>query len=161
MLHRRHADEPFSGKGGLYASSRWTSQGQLVAYAAESLALATLEKIAGAGSLNRLSEMVYVPADLREEDVQSISKSELPDGWDRRPPGTASREVGNRWLRKNASVALRVPSVTLPEGSNYVLNPTHPRFEEAMTIHAPSPLELDPRVMGRLRSEEEESPEDE
>ena len=161
VLHQKYADEPFSGKGGLYASSRWASRGQLVAYAAESLALATLEKIAGAGTLNRLSEMVYVPADLREEDVRSRSKSELPDGWDRRPPGAASREVGNRWLRKNESVALHVPSVTLPEGANYVLNPTHPRFADAMTIHAPSPLELDPRVMNRLRSEEEKSPENE
>jgi RES domain-containing protein len=160
-LHQKYAGEPFSGKGGLYASSRWASRGQLVAYAAESLALATLEKIAGVGTLNRLSEMVYVPADLREEDVRPITKSELPGGWDRRPPGAASREVGDRWLRENASVALRVPSVTLPEGSNYVLNPTHPRFEDALTIHAPSPLKLDPRVMKRLRSQEEKNSEDE
>ena len=151
IVHQKYADTPFSGKGGLYAASRWASQGQLFSYAAEHLALAVLEKIAGMGRLNRLSKMVYAPAALRKQDVQGMENIELPDGWDRRPPGNASRAVGDEWLQAEASVALQVPSVTLPEGSNYVLNPAHPAFEEAVTPHEPAPLGLDPRVMEEFR----------
>lgn len=49
VVHQKYADNPFSGKGGLYAASRWASRGQLVSYAAESPALATLEILAGVG----------------------------------------------------------------------------------------------------------------
>jgi RES domain-containing protein len=108
IVHRNYASEPFSGRGGLVASSRWASAGQLVSYAAESLALATLEKIAGAGQMSRLTELVYVVGALREEAVHTPPIDALPTGWDRRPPGDASRTVGDRWLQRRTSVALRV-----------------------------------------------------
>jgi hypothetical protein len=57
-----------------------------VSYAAEHLALATLEKIGGAGRLDRLGEMIYVGASLKETAIESIETSRLPDGWARRPP---------------------------------------------------------------------------
>lgn len=149
VVHRKYGDVAYSGKGGLHADSRWTSRGQLVAYASESLALAALEKIAGAGRLIRLSDMVYVAADLRADGIHVAA--DLPDGWDRRPPSDASREIGDAWLRSGMTVALRVPSVVVPEGSNYVLNPEHPDFEEALNVHAVAPLRLDPRVLEQLR----------
>ena len=151
VLHKKYSAEPFSGKGGLYASSRWASKGQLVSYAAGNLALAALEKIAGAGRLSRLGEMAYVPAELSEEAIQVFGEADLPEGWDRRPPGRASQEIGDRWLQNEESAALRVPSVVLPEGSTYVLNPSHPGFENALTPGNPAPLNLDPRVLSRLR----------
>lgn len=157
VLHEKYSDEPFSGKGGLYASSRWASKGQLVSYAAGNLALAALEKIAGAGRLSRLGEMVYVPAELGEEAIQVVGEPDLPEGWDRRPPGRVSQKIGDRWLQKEESAALRVPSVILPEGSTYVLNPSHPNFEDALRPGDPAPLNLDPRVLNQLQDPKEES----
>jgi RES domain-containing protein len=150
ILHRKYASEPFSGKGGLVASSRWASAGQLVSYAAESLALATLEKIAGAGQMSRLTELVYVVGALDEEAVHTPPTSALPAGWDRRPPGGASRDFGDRWLRDRTSVALRVPSVVVPDGWNYVINPAHPAFADHLSHEESTPLELDPRILERL-----------
>lgn len=153
VLHEKYSDEPFSGKGGLYASSRWASQGQLITYAAGNLALAALEKIAGAGRLRRLSEMVYVAAELAEEAIRVIGEPDLPEGWDRRPPGRVSQKVGNRWLQTEESAALRVPSVILPEGSTYVLNPSHSDLEDALRSGDPAPLNLDPRILSRLQAQ--------
>ncbi len=39
MTHRNHAEDAYSGRGGLYAAGRWHRRGRLVVYAAESLAL--------------------------------------------------------------------------------------------------------------------------
>jgi RES domain-containing protein len=153
VLHVKYADEPFSGEGGLHASSRWASKGQRVTYAADSLALAVLEKVAGAGRLKRLREMMYVPARLDRDSVQGRERDDLPEGWDRRPPGAASRKVGDRWLQEKQSVALAVPSVTLPEGTNYVLNPDHPGFAEVLTVGSPAQLDLDTRILGKLLDE--------
>jgi len=151
IVHHNYADEPFSGEGGLHAASRWASRGRIVSYASDSLALATLEKIAGAGRLGRLSEMVYLVADLDQAAIQVVPSAELPEGWDRRPPGNASRALGDRFLLRRRSLALCVPSVVLPEGLNYVLNPAHPDFGNALVVRERHPLELDPRVLERLR----------
>jgi RES domain-containing protein len=53
-------------------------------------------------------------------------------------------------LTAGDSVALRVPSVTLPEGWNVVLNPSHADFSGAVTIGDSRPLDLDPRILSRL-----------
>lgn len=99
ILHRKYASEPFSGKGGLVAPSRWASAGQLVSYAAESLALAALETIAGAGRMGRLTDMVYVAATLNQAAIHAPPKERLPDGWNRRPPGDAARRFGDKPTR--------------------------------------------------------------
>jgi RES domain-containing protein len=151
IVHRKYAQEPFSGKGGLVAAGRWASKGQLVSYASESLALAALEKIAGAGRMRRLTEMVYVTAQLNEAAIHAPPKDRFPEGWDRRPPGDPSRDLGDRWLASRESVALRVPSVVVPDGWNYVINVGHPDMTAAVTeVAEPSPLSLDPRIIERL-----------
>lgn len=151
VIHRKYVEEAYSGKGGLYADSRWTSRGRLVVYASENLALAALEKIAGAGQLSRLSQMAYISADLKADGILDLE--ELREGWDQRPPGQASRTIGDAWLTSNDSVALRVPSVVVPEGSNFVLNPGHPDFDASLTIYEAEPLRLDPRILERRPSD--------
>lgn len=162
ITHRDYAAEAFSGKGGLYAAGRWHSRGQLVAYASESLALAALEQIGRVGSSTRLGEMVYVSADLDLSGSPSGSagvlriaaRGDLPEGWDERPAGRASQGFGDAWLAAGETVALRVPSVMLPEGFNVVLNPAHPSFGSVLVAAEPRPLELDPRIIERLRAPE-------
>jgi RES domain-containing protein len=154
IVHQKYKDTPYSGEGGFYASGRWHRQGRLVSYAAESLSLATLEILAGAGSLQRLQEMVYVPAHLDSDAVKTLSSADLPSGWDRHPPGAPSRDVGDAWLESAETVALEVPSVLFPEEErNYVLNPAHPHFEDALSIENPSPLRLDPRILERFEAD--------
>ena len=152
IVHRKYADAPYSGEGGLHASSRWSRRGRLVSYAAGTLALATLETLAGARRFARLQELVYVPAELDAEAVEPLSRERLPAGWDRRPPGAPSRRLGAEWLEANSSVALRVPSAMLPEGHNYVLNPSHSGFYKALSVHEARALNLDPRLTERFSS---------
>lgn len=167
ITHRDYAAEAYSGKGGLYAAGRWHSRGQLVAYASESLALAALEQIGRVGSSTRLGEMVYVSAELDlsgstgsaealppAEVLRIASRDDLPEGWDARPAGRASQGFGDAWLAAGGSVALRVPSVMLPEGFNVVLNAAHPDFGGVLVADEPRPLELDPHIVERLRAPE-------
>ncbi len=119
-------------------------------YAAESLALATLEKIVAVNDVQRLREMVYVPAHLDEEAAWAPSLADLPDGWDQRPPTAASQDFGTDWLDLERSPALQVPSALFPtEAHNYVLNPAHPEFDAAVEVDNAEPLRLDPRIEAR------------
>jgi RES domain-containing protein len=150
IVHRKYADDAYSGRGGLYAAGRWHSQGRLVSYASESLALATLEQVGRAGTLIRLKEMVYVRAELDAKAVYAPPAEDLPENWNQRPAGKPSQHYGDEWLMAKTSVALRVPSVILPEGFNYVLNPAHPNFAGALQIGEPRPLDLDSRISERF-----------
>ena len=151
VTHRNHAEDAYSGRGGLYAAGRWHRRGRLVVYAAESLALATLEKIVAVNDVQRLREMVYVPAHLDEEAAWAPSLADLPDGWDQRPPTAASQDFGTDWLNLERSPALQVPSALFPtEAHNYVLNPAHPEFDAAVEVDNAEPLRLDSRIEARL-----------
>jgi RES domain-containing protein len=151
VTHRNDAEDAYSGRGGLYAAGRWHHRGRLVVYAAESLALATLEKIVAVNDVQRLREMVYVPAHLDEEAIWASSLEDLPDGWDQRPPGAASRDFGTDWLDSERSPALQVPSALFPsEAHNYVLNLAHPDLDATLQVHEARPLDLDPRIERRL-----------
>ena len=153
IVHQQHQDAPYSGEGGLYASGRWHHQGRLVSYAAPSLALATLEILAGIGSMKRLGEMVYVPAHLETVAINSVSARDLPEGWDRRPPGDPSQNFGDEWLKAGEDVALEVPSVLFPEEeTNFILNPAHADFDRVLSIDDPSTLRLDPRIVETLQT---------
>lgn len=154
VTHRQHAEEAYSGQGGLHAAGRWHSRGQPVVYAAESLALATLEKIVAVNDIQRLGAMKYVPARLDDHAIWDPSLERLPDGWDQRPPTAAPRDFGDDWLASEQSPALRVPSVLFPtEAHNYVLNPNHPDFDAAVQVDEPQPLHLDPRIRRQFGEE--------
>lgn len=149
ITHERFADAPFSGEGSLYYGSRWASKGQRVSYAADHLALATLEKIAGVQRADLLTEMVYVKGHVPRALLNILPDEDLPREWNALPPRAATRQVGDRWLAEQQSLLLRVPSVVLPHSYNYVINAGHPG-SSALSIEIVEPLLLDRRVLRHL-----------
>lgn len=149
IVHQRYADAPFSGEGGLHYHSRWASKGQRVSYAADHLALAALEKIAGVQRADLLTEMVYVRAEIDASHVKVLSKDDWPEDWDALPANHATRRVGDHWLHEQQSIMLRVPSVLLPHSYNVVINAAHPEMESLHVVETNSLL-LDNRVLQRL-----------
>jgi len=149
IVHRRYQEDPFSGKGGLQNKSRWASKGQLVSYAADHLATATLETLAGVQRADLMTEMVYAKAEIDSEHEAVLSKDELPAGWDALPAPDATRAVGDRWLETGDRAVLRVPSVVLPESDNYVINAAHPDAS-TLRVQVVAPLLLDNRVLARI-----------
>jgi RES domain-containing protein len=149
IVHKQYQDDPFSGKGGLYNKSRWASRGQLVSYAADHLATATLETLTGLQRADLMAEMVYARAEIDAEHTSTLPEEDLPDGWDRLPATNATRDVGDAWLETENSVVLRVPSVVLPHTYNYVVNAAHPD-RPALRVAEVAPLLLDNRVLARI-----------
>ncbi len=149
ILHRRYRDEPFSGKGGLHYRSRWASKGQLVSYAADHLATATLEKISGVKRADLLTEMVYAKAEVDASLVEVLPEAEWPEDWKALPAPDTTRAVGDAWLASAQSLLLRVPSVVLPDSYNYVVNAAHPAMGE-LHVKKVESLLLDNRILAQL-----------
>lgn len=112
------------GRGGLLASARWHTQGRPIVYLAQSPAGALAEVLVhlelDVESLPKTYKLLKVDA----PDDMAIAQPNLPSGWEANP--TLTRTVGDEWLASRATPLMRVPSVIVPETSNFLLNPMHP-----------------------------------
>ena len=149
---RRDAAEAFSGKGGLFAAGRWNSLGGLVVYTSESVSLAYLEKLAHLDANNPSGDLLFYEIEIPDDLIEIRLEASLPDGWDMRPPGPASRTVGDRWLAERRSVALLVPSVIVAQERNALINPLHPKFNLGW-IKGPTVFKHDARLIRESKIE--------
>ena len=118
-----------NGAGAARDPGRWNAAKEPVIYCAPTIAIAVLETAAHVDDsglpLNKYLVEIQVPDSvwaLREELVLKA----LPPTWAAIPAGTASVEIGSRWLSSLRSPLLIVPSVIVPEESASLINPRHP-----------------------------------
>jgi RES domain-containing protein len=147
----RHAAGAFTGEGARLYGGRWNSVGVRVAYASESIALATLEVLVGLQRSGVLAAYSLVSARIDEAGVETLSAASLPARWRQYPPSHESQVVGDRWVAERRSLALRVPSAIIEAESNYLLNPEHPGFS-GITISPPMPFAFDARLLAAPRA---------
>jgi RES domain-containing protein len=145
ITSEKHVGTAFSSEGAEEYGGRFNSVGIPIVYTSESVSLATLELLAKAGGRQRLSGRVVLPVTFEGSQGLALDEEDLPEGWDDRPHGPASQQVGDKWIQSKESLVLRVPSVVVPEEHNYLVNPEHSEFEE-LEIGEPRPLDVDPRL---------------
>ncbi|MBV6319573.1 RES family NAD+ phosphorylase [Duganella violaceipulchra] len=116
-----------TGAGAKMSGGRWNNIGTPLIYSATNIALATIETIlhirSGGLPFNRFLVRIDVP------DVVWNSRlvlDPLPGGWDAIPCGMTSRTTGDAWVASGSSALLLVPSVSVPDEYNVLINPQHP-----------------------------------
>ena len=80
--------------------------------------------------------------------MERLAEKKLPMDWRASPPGPATMQLGNEWVRAQRSAVLAVPSAIIPAETNYLLNPAHPDFRR-LRIHKPVEFTFDPRMLSR------------
>lgn len=111
--------------GSALYGGRWNPVGMPALYCGASIAICALEKFVHVGQAP-LPPLVLVAVDLPDDcRIFTPSTSELPAGWDELPTSTSAQSLGRAWLDQAEMLAMRVPSVVLPEESNVIINPQH------------------------------------
>ena len=114
-----------SGMGGLRFSARWHSKGRPILYAAESPAGAMVEMLVHLDRDLMPDTFQLVEIELEAKAaIAEISVADMLDVW--QADLKVTRGIGDAWLADASSLALRVPSVLVPETWNVLLNPLHP-----------------------------------
>lgn len=142
LVKQQHAPSAFDGEGARLYGGRWNSPGVPLVYTADSLALCCLEIFVHLPSYTLLHDYVYMQLTFDSDLVEDV---QLADGWNVRPVSRVSQSIGDQWVSGNTSPVLRVPSIIIPEGSNYLINITHPAFHEIKIGEAVS-ITFDPRL---------------
>lgn len=118
-LYRAAHGPGLNGAGGLRAAGRWHRIGRRVVYFGATAAIVVLEKLAHVDP-DVLPDDLLLGRFAGEPTLESITEP-LQVG-----EVAACREWGERFLSARRACALRVPSVILPEESNYLVNAEHP-----------------------------------
>ena len=132
-----------TGTGGLHFEGRWHSLGQRIVYTAAHPAGAVTELLVSnkRGSLPLYFQMLEI-ALAPSLAIEEIPLASLPPGWT--GDKTITRAIGDGWLSECRTLALRVPSVLVPNSWNVLLNPAH-SDASALRIVSVSQYPLDDR----------------
>lgn len=145
IVKPKHADTAFDGEGARIFGGRWNSPGTAMVYTACSKSLAALEMLVHLPSYTLIELFVCIPVTFDSRLVLSLDRSSLPTGWQAEPAPSASRSLGDVWIRTNPSAVLEVPSAVIPSEVNYLLNPAHADFKK-IEIGSPEHFQFDPRL---------------
>ena len=138
-------DSAFSGKGAEIYGGRFNTPGKKAVYASDHLSLSVLEMLVQVNNRERLQNYLCIPFELDEKYIKTMSANDLPGGWDSIPYNSISQEYGYMWLESKMTVALRVPSIVIPQEYNLILNPEHKHFNK-LKIGKPIAVPLDRRI---------------
>jgi RES domain-containing protein len=120
-----------SGTGARLNGGRWNSVGLSLLYTASYRSLALLEILVH--TTNN-----YVPDDLRLITIEipdtilikEILHEEISDELNRKKAQAQFQTIGDKWIKSQTSLILKVPSVIIPEEFNYLINPLHKDFHK-------------------------------
>jgi RES domain-containing protein len=145
VVKRRRAATAFDGRAAERFGGRWNSAGRRAVYASSTKSLALLEVLVHLDVGRPLPGFVAFRFELDEAAIDRLERERLPRYWRASRGLAATRRIGDEWLASGRAVALAVPSVIVPEESNYLLNPHHPGFGR-LAFGQPLRFLLDPRM---------------
>ncbi len=137
------------GQGAFLAGGRWNSKGTRLVYTSENSALSMLEALVHITMLNVNQAFCMQIFDI-PDDVEEVSASVLPLGWQINPAPDFLKAYGDKFVKDNQHLALKVPSAVMPDGNNYLLNPLHPQFSKIKKV-AVRNISFDQRLLTKYQ----------
>jgi RES domain-containing protein len=120
----------------------------LILYTAENKSLALLEKIESFSTKPGIKPPAFIllEIELPDEMITYLKDSQLPNGWNDENNHAPTQTLGMRWLIKNESLALSVPSV-ISYDRNILINPQHLNFKFVKIVKSIKNFPIDKRLI--------------
>lgn len=145
LCHQRFASSAFDGEGARIYGGRWNHKGLPVVYSSATLSLAVLEVLVHHRVAIPPQDFVAIPAELPAKlKIKTLIAAALPGDWRADPAPASLQQIGSDWLQSSSSLALAVPSASVPQEFNYLLNQSHADFAR-LAIGPPQAFPFDPR----------------
>jgi RES domain-containing protein len=152
ISQQKYEQPPFNGEGSRLWGGRWNSKGRNVVYTSANLSLATLETFVHLGVSDINIPRIYIRAEIPESvAIESIAQDSLPSDWQADPAPLSLTKIGDEWFDSGRTAILAVPSVLISIENNYLLNPSHPDFQQIIIYPAKS-YEFDRRMLNSVQA---------
>src|SRR5450830_424537 len=133
ITSKKYALDRLSAGAALYGG-RWNPVGLPALYCGASIAISALEKLAHLGIVPH-PPMVLVAVDIPDAAaIYEPKEDTLPVDWQRIPMSRSGQNFGGIWLRRKDTLAMKVPSVIVPEEANIVINPAHQDYSQVQLL---------------------------
>ena len=125
--------DDLAGTGAALYGGRWNSKGIYILYTAATASLALLEIIVHTSTFPK-EDFCMLEIDIPENKILELKEKQLPADWRKYPSPSVLKKIGDAFCRDREYLALKIPSVILPEEFNYLINPEHPDFKKIKVI---------------------------
>lgn len=117
-----------SGKGAEIAGGRWNSKGNSALYTGQSIALCVTEIAVHIplGIIPKDYRLIHIEI----PDVDFFEPKRFPKDWNTFPHLDSTQKMGNKFLKDNKFLAMKVPSAAVQGEFNYIINPRNINFKE-------------------------------
>jgi len=144
LTRKAHAE--LTGEGARRFGGRWNHVGTSLVYTSGTLSLAVLEYLVHLPISDLPGDLVSIKIKIPDNvKCAEIDIDDLPATWRAFPAIEELKDLGRDWLHAGKTAILTVPSVVIPNESNYLLNPAHPETKH-FTMESVDPFSLDPRL---------------
>jgi RES domain-containing protein len=131
-------------------ANRWNTAGQYIIYTAASASLACLENVVHRGAEGLQAPFKLMRLDIPDQLlIEEVPTALLPPDWQQVTSYPQCQEIGSAWYQLRRSAVLKVPSAIITSESNYLLNTSHPDFEQVKLLSTADFI-FDPRIKGEL-----------
>lgn len=144
IANSKHASD-ISGTGAALYPGRWNKKGSAVLYTAENKELALLENIVHAPPMF-YPELDILTLEIPDDSILEFKIEDLPKNWFHFAAPTLLSEIGQNWIIKGETIALRVPSCIIHSSCNIILNCRNPRYGEVKVLEQ-NKFKFDPRLI--------------
>lgn len=118
-----------TGTGAAMYGGRWNKKGTPVLYTSGNKETALLETVVHTPPM-LVPKLDLLTFEIPDDSITEIQPNDLPSNWIDYPAPSILAEIGDQWIRQNASIALKVPCCIINDSFNYILNCRHPRYSE-------------------------------
>lgn len=134
-----------TGVGAATFSGRWNSKGIYILYTAATPSLALLESVVHISNIP-VDEYCMATIEMAENKIKEMKIADLPQNWFVNPPAAQLKSIGDKFIKDNIFLALKLPSAIMMEDFNFLLNPNHPDFNKVKLI-ATRTIPIDERLL--------------
>lgn len=115
-----------SGEGARLFGGRWNHVLTPCVYTSASRALALLEFTVNTNIDFIPHALSITTIEIPDTNILVLSQADLPGNWKEAPAPSSTKDFGTQLLKTAAAPVIKIPSVVVPDESNYLLNPAHP-----------------------------------
>lgn len=122
-----------TGTGAAMFGGRWNKKGSPVLYTGENKEIALLETIVHTPPM-LVPKLDILTLEIPDNSITTVKISQLPKNWKVYPAPTILSEIGEDWIAKGKTIALKVPSCIIHSAHICILNCRHPEYFKVRLI---------------------------
>jgi RES domain-containing protein len=134
-----------AGTGAATFGGRWNSKGIHILYTAATPSLALLESVVHISNIP-IDDYCMATIEIPENKLKEIKITDLPKNWFINPAPDNLKLIGDKFIKDNIFLALKLPSAIMMEDFNFLLNPGHPDFNKVNLV-ATRTIPIDDRLL--------------